>query len=624
MKKIAVLVSNIGTGTNLEAVIKGIERGKIKAKATVISDVGNTPSLQRAKKYKLPIIICPKKEQLLFTLKKLDPDYICLAGWKQIIADEVIESYPNRILNTHPGLIPDTLGGVVKNPDGTNGLWNKGKMTTVAIQNFLDSKATYAGCTNHFLSKEFDFGKVLGRCFEKIKKGDTVESLYKRLKVKENRLYAKVLAKLCKKVVLITDAGGRGAVLVEKYGQSNFVGKIIVVPGNDLMQINTDKIVITYPALKTTQVAEIWQICQKEKVDLADVSQDNAVEAGLVNKLLEQKIAAIGPTREAGQIEWDKVWARQFMKKYQIPSPIFHVFTSEKEGIEFVKKETNKKWFVKASGLAEGKGAIPANSNKEAIGAIKQMANFGLSGKTYLLEQWLEGEEFSAFALSDGKDFKIVGFAKDHKRVNDGDAGPNTGGMGCVSNPSVVDAKIKKQTEEIFERAFDGLRKEGRPYKGVLYLGGMVVDRQVYVIEFNARWGDPEAEVLIPAIKNDLYELDQAIISGRLNQINLKCDKKVRVVVAATAKGYPVDYSRVKDKKVTGIIKAQNSGIKVYGAGIKKVNDDWVVNGGRVLFLMAEGKNITQARAKVYSAAKLINIEGDNLHFRTDIGLTKL
>lgn len=199
MKNLAVLISNAGTGTNLQAIIDGILSGKINGKiVAVISDTPDAVGLNRARKHKLPIKIVAKKEDLLPLLKKLNLDYICLAGWKQIILDEVIDAFPNKILNTHPGLIPDTMGGKVKNPDKTDGIWNKGKMTNKAIQNFLEIGATYAGCTNHFLSHEFDFGPVLGRCFEKIRKGDTVDSLYSRLKVKENQLYVEVLAKLCK------------------------------------------------------------------------------------------------------------------------------------------------------------------------------------------------------------------------------------------------------------------------------------------------------------------------------------------------------------------------------------------------------------------------------------------
>ncbi|TSC88307.1 MAG: phosphoribosylamine--glycine ligase [Microgenomates group bacterium Gr01-1014_7] len=623
-KKIAILISDKGTGTNLQAIIDGVIFKKINAKIiSVISDTKDAFGLKRAKKYKLPVKIVPKKEDLLPTLKKLNPDYICLAGWKQIILEQVLDNFPNRILNTHPGLIPDTLDGVVKNPDGTNAIWNKGKMTDKAIQNFINSKSTYAGCTNHFLSHEFDFGPVLGRCFEKIKKGDTVKSLYRRLKVKENKLYVDVLVRLCKKdgqKVLVVDGGGRGAALVDKYAQSEKVFRILAVPGNDLMQINTKKEVKIFPNLKTTDIYEILEICKKEKIDLVDVAQDNAVEAGLVDTLMLNGIPVIGPISSAGQIEWDKAWARKFMGKYSIPAPKYQIFYTEKEGKEYVKNLPAIKCFVKASGLAEGKGAIPANNKEEAINAIKQMSKFGRSGDTYLLEEWLKGEEFSAFALCDGENFQIVGYAQDHKRVFDQDLGPNTGGMGCVSNPLIVDKSIKKQVEEIFRKTVNGLKDEGRPYMGVLYLGVMVVKGKVLCLEFNARWGDPEAQVIIPGVKNDFIEIADAIIYGKIKNLKLKMDKQVRVALTATAKGYPVDYSDVKGKKIYGIENALRTGVKIYGAGIKKVNSNYVVAGGRVFHLVAEGKDILEARHKAYKAMKLINIEGNNLHYRTDIG----
>lgn len=198
MKKLAVLISNKGTGTNLQAIIDGIKSGKIKAQIViVVSDAQDAYGLVRAKKAKLPTKVLSPNENIINVLQNLNADYICLGGWKQIIPDELIEAYSSRILNVHPGLIPDTMDGIVKNPDGTDGLWNRGKFTNIAILNFLNNKSTYAGSSVNFLSKEFDFGPVLGRCFEKIKPGDTTESLYNRLKIKENKLYVEVLAKLC-------------------------------------------------------------------------------------------------------------------------------------------------------------------------------------------------------------------------------------------------------------------------------------------------------------------------------------------------------------------------------------------------------------------------------------------
>lgn len=198
MKIIAVLISDAGKGTNLQAIIDGVNSGKINGQiAVVISDREAVTGLEYARKYNIPIKINLDKEKLLSLLEKYNIDIVALAGWKQFLTSGVIDAFKKRILNLHPGLIPDTTHGVVKNPDGTNGLWNKKLFTTKALQNFLENSATYAGSSIHLLTHEVDFGPVLGRCFEKIQQGDTIESLYARLKVKENELYVEVLAKFC-------------------------------------------------------------------------------------------------------------------------------------------------------------------------------------------------------------------------------------------------------------------------------------------------------------------------------------------------------------------------------------------------------------------------------------------
>lgn len=198
MKKLAVLISTVGTGSNLQAIIDAIETNELKAKiALVISDSKEAFGIKRAKKHSLKIAICPKKDDLLPILEKIEPDYIVLAGWKQIVSDEIIDKFQNRILNLHPGLVPQTIKGNVKNPDGTLALWNRGLLAKKAIQNFLDQKSTYAGSTIHFLSKEFDFGPVLKRGFVKVHKNDTARSLYGRLKKEEHKIYIESLQKLC-------------------------------------------------------------------------------------------------------------------------------------------------------------------------------------------------------------------------------------------------------------------------------------------------------------------------------------------------------------------------------------------------------------------------------------------
>jgi len=424
-----------------------------------------------------------------------------------------------------------------------------------------------------------------------------------------------------KLTVLVVDGGGRGSALVDKYSQSPLVEKIIAVPGNDLMVLTSKKPVEIYPELKTTSVSEIIEICQKEKVDLVDVAQDNAVAVGLVNELNKNNIPTFGPTQQAGQLEWDKSWSRQFMQKYQLPIPEFHVFDNPESGYQFLDSISDRPWFIKASGLAEGKGVIPANNNSEAKDAIAEMSRFGQSGQTYLLEEWLVGEEFSAFAVVDGSDFQIVGFAQDHKRVNNGDQGPNTGGMGCVSNPLIVDQNVITQVKDIFQKTVSGMVTENRSYQGILYLGGMVVGQKVYIIEFNCRWGDPETQVVLPAIKNDLVDICFSVINHTLSSQEIITDSQTRIVVTVASRGYPINYDAVKGKQIFGLEKILNSPkVKLLGAGTQYQNNKFIAHGGRLFYLVASGENIIAARKNVYDELSNISIEGNNLHYRTDIG----
>ncbi len=424
-----------------------------------------------------------------------------------------------------------------------------------------------------------------------------------------------------KSTVLVIDGGGRGSVLTAKYLESKLVGKVLVTPGNDLMLIN--KNVEIFPNIKTTDTKNILNVCIKNKVDLVDVAQDDAVAVGITDILLKNKFKVFGPTKAAGQIEWDKSWSKNFMNKNRIPTAKFKVFKTQKAGILFIKKHKDSKWYVKASGLAAGKGVIFAANNKEAIHAINQMKNFGKSGETFVIEESLEGEEFSSFAAVNGKKFIILGHAQDHKTVYDGNIGPNTGGMGCSSPPLAITPYIEKQVNVIFKKTTAGLVKLKRPYLGILYLGGIIDSKgKVKVIEFNARWGDPEAQVILPSIKNDYYSLVAEILNG--NKPRIIKDKKYRIVVAATAKGYPVDYSKIVGKEIKGMDKLVKSKVKIYGAGVKLQGNKYLVSGGRLFYVLSEGKNVAEARKIAYNALSLVSIAGGNLHYRRDIGYRDL
>lgn len=426
-----------------------------------------------------------------------------------------------------------------------------------------------------------------------------------------------------KNIVAVIDAGGRGSALIDAYAKSPEVTELIAIPGNDLMQINTDKPVHTYPDLKTTSRDEILKICKEFEVTLVDVAQDNAVEAGISDLLRENGFKVTGPSKNAGRLEWDKAWSRDFMVKYGLPVPSYKVCTTKEEGIKFLQTQEDQAWFIKASGLAEGKGVIPARNNEKAVEAIEEMSKFGASGEIFLIEQALVGEEFSAFAISDSEGYQFLGIAQDHKRVDDGDIGPNTGGMGCSTPPLVVDGDIQMQIDEIFKKTFDGIKSEGLSYNGVLYLGGIVVEGKVFIIEYNARWGDPEVECILPGIKNDWFEVSLAVSENKLSDRIIR-DNLSRIVVAACSLGYPEDYSQVTGKEILGLNDLITvPGIKVYGAGTKLVDGKYFAKGGRLFYVVAQGKDVIEAREKAYSALEKVSIPGTQenlLHFRKDIG----
>jgi phosphoribosylamine--glycine ligase len=451
-----------------------------------------------------------------------------------------------------------------------------------------------------------------------------VETLYERLKIKEHKIYVKALKNLTDKssqgsIVTIVDGGGRAHAIAKKYLESKKVSQVLAVPGNDLMTLDGIK---TFPDIKTTEVKKIIKLARDLKVDLVDVAQDDAIASGLVDELIKAKIKVFGPTKKASQIEWDKSFARKFMRQFKLPIPTYRVFKSQKLATAHLNKQKDQEYYIKASGLAAGKGAIYANSRKEAIDAVKEMASFGVSGKTFLVEEKLNGEEFSAFAIVSGKKFEILGYAQDHKTVFDGNLGPNTGGMGAVSTPLAITSDIEKQSEEIIKKTVDALTKLNRPYMGILYLGGIISSGKVKIIEFNARWGDPEAQAILPSIQNDYFSLISLALEAKLSK--LRKDKTCRVAVTAASKGYPTLQSKALGKEIRGMSHLLKSKIKIYGAQVKIKDNKYFAGGGRLFYVVGEGKNIDQARRVAYNALSNISIDHGLLHYRKDIGYRDL
>jgi phosphoribosylamine---glycine ligase len=421
--------------------------------------------------------------------------------------------------------------------------------------------------------------------------------------------------------ILIIGAGGREHALACAYSASKRVSEVFIAPGNDFMEESHPKIRCA-PSVSQLDISGIVAFVKKHKIDLVDVAQDEPLAIGVVDSLQRAGVQVFGPIQRAAEVEWNKAWSRAFMEKYSLPIPSFVEFRSEKDAFSYISKQPEQTFYIKAAGLAAGKGAVRAESRDEAFLAISSMKQFGEAGKTFLIEEAMEGEEFSLFAMCDGTNYVVLNSAQDHKTAYTGDVGPNTGGMGCVAPCGIVSSQIVRTVEKkILTPFMKGMHAEGREYTGILYVGGMITKRGVKIVEFNARWGDPEAQVILSGLKNDYLTLVEAAIGGKLEKVAVGFDKKVRISVAGCSRGYPGDYRKAMGTQIYGIWEAlKQPGIQIYGAGIKRSGKKLLVNGGRVFHLVAEGKDIADARSRAYSAMSQIYIEGNSLFYRTDIG----
>ena len=420
--------------------------------------------------------------------------------------------------------------------------------------------------------------------------------------------------------ILVIAPNGREHCLAQAYAKSKNVTRVFITPGNGLSDF-TNKKIVNVP-IPMTDIDRIIAFAKKEKVDLVDVPQEDCLAAGYIDRFEKEGISAFGPTQKIAELESSKEWSRNFMKKYKLPIPKFHTFSDSQKAVEFIKKQREQLWYIKASGLAFGKGAIRAETKPQAIDAIHAMKQFGKAGETFLVEECLVGEEFSFFAICDGKNYILSKSAQDHKTVFAGDEGPNTGGIGTISPTLALSKKDINEIEaKIIKPVLLGMKKEKRPYKGILYVGGMRTKSGIKIIEFNCRWGDPEAEVIIPSIQTEYTTLALSVVRQTLKKTKITFDSKTRIAVTGCSRGYPNDYSKVKGKEIFGLLDVLKiPGITVFGSGIIRKGKRFFANGGRIFHLVAEGRDVIDARKKAYGAMGLIFIEGNNLHFRTDIG----
>ena len=379
----------------------------------------------------------------------------------------------------------------------------------------------------------------------------------------------------------------------------------------------------------TAQIAQNLDISQSNIEGLAEIARQKGIELvvvgpeaplaeGIVDRFQAIGIPIFGPTRQAAQIESSKAFAKGLMLKYGIPCARSVSFSEYERAREYIKQQ-KPPIVIKADGLAAGKGVIIANSipqAKEALVNMMELKTLGAAGERVVIEEYLSGKEMSTFAFTDGKTVVPMVDACDYKRVYDGDQGPNTGGMGSYSPPHFYTPALAKMvTETIMGPAVKAMAKEGRPYRGVLYGGLMLTDEGPKVIEFNARFGDPEAQVTLPRLKTDLLDILLAVINGKLDQIDIECSEDACVGVVMASAGYPGSYKT--GFPITGLDNL-DKGILVFHAGTKtSPNGEVVTSGGRALTVVAMGKTLAQAREKVYANICRIHFEG--CHYRKDI-----
>ncbi len=416
--------------------------------------------------------------------------------------------------------------------------------------------------------------------------------------------------------ILVVGGGGREHTIVWKISQSPKVEKIYCAPGNGGIAALAECVDIS-----ATDIDGIVKFAKEKEIDLAVVAPDDPLVLGMVDALKKEGIRAFGPRKNAAIIEGSKVFSKELMKKYGIPTAGYEVFTDSKSAIEYVKKGTFPT-VIKAEGLALGKGVIIAQNEQEAVDGIKEIMDgkkFGESGNRVVIEEFLTGPEVSVLAFTDGKTVKPMVSAQDHKRAYDHDKGPNTGGMGTFSPSRLYDEeKAEECMKNIFLPTIKAMSAEGRPFKGVLYFGLMMTEKGVKVIEYNCRFGDPETQVVLPRLKTDLVDIMEAVIDEKLDGVNIEWEDNAAVCVVMASGGYPVSYK--KGYEISGIAEAEAvGGITVFHAGTKLDGEKVLTNGGRVLGVTATAKTLDDAIAKAYNGVEKISFT-DEFH-RTDIGV---
>ncbi len=416
--------------------------------------------------------------------------------------------------------------------------------------------------------------------------------------------------------VMIVGGGGREHAIAWAVAKSPKCDKLYAAPGNAGIAELAECVNIS-----VMDADSLVAFAKEKEIDFVIVAPDDPLAAGVADAFLDEGIKTFGPRKNAAIIEASKAFSKDLMKKYNIPSAAYETFESADEALAFLETQ-EAPYVLKADGLALGKGVLICNTLEEAKAGIQEIMvdkKFGEAGNKVVIEEFMTGREVSVLCFSDGKTILPMTSAQDHKRAGDGDTGLNTGGMGTFSpSPFYTDEIAKFCEENVYQRTIDAMAAEGREFKGVLFCGLMLTEKGPRVLEFNARFGDPEAQVVIPRLKNDLLDVMIACADGTLDQVDLQFEDNAAVCVMLASDGYPVSYE--KGYEIRGLENFKDKdGYYVFHSGTKFDDAGKVVtNGGRVIGVTALGENLVQARANAYKATELLDF--DNKYMRHDIG----
>ena len=415
--------------------------------------------------------------------------------------------------------------------------------------------------------------------------------------------------------ILVVGGGGREHAIVKKISESKRVEKIYCAPGNGGISDIAECVPI-----KVMEFDKLITFAKEKNVDLTVIGPDDPLVFGISDAFIKAGLKVFGPTKDGAQIEGSKVFSKELMKKYNIPTAKYEVFSDYNDALSYITKENTFPTVIKAEGLALGKGVIIANDLKEAEDALKEIMVdkvFGDSGNRIVIEEFLTGPEISVLSFCDGETIVPMVSAQDHKRAFDNDKGPNTGGMGTFSPSRIYNEKLQEECmNNIFIPTVKALKSEGITYKGVIFFGLMSTKNGVKVIEYNARFGDPETQVVLPRLKTDIVDIFEAVCDGTLKDINVEWEDNACVCVVEASGGYPKKYQT--GYEISGLSDIEEN-IYVYHAGTKKEDGKYYTAGGRVLGITAKSKDLDTAISDAYSAVKNINFT--DVHYRKDIGI---